>query len=200
MVIAPQQVLQYYEYFAVLAGIDDIVSFVPTVNTLYAGSTTQVCQATGGIITRLRSVAVEHCRFSYAAVIDLYSGFKIVYSGDCRPSQSIITAGAGCDLLIHEATFDDSMGADALSKRHCTTSEAVGVGTSMRAKHCVLTHFSQRYPSSSPHQLSLSSPSFPKAAFSTSFDFLRFAYPSQIASLPRTTRLLCDLYDVMDSE
>ena len=35
---------------------------------------------------------------------------------------------------------------DAECKRHCTTSEAVEVGTRMKAKHIVLTHFSQRYP------------------------------------------------------
>jgi ribonuclease BN (tRNA processing enzyme) len=71
---------------------------------------------------------------------------KIVYSGDCRPSQALITAGMNCDLLLHEATFNDTMSNDAECKRHCTTSEAVNVGLRMHAKYTVLTHFSQRYP------------------------------------------------------
>jgi hypothetical protein len=75
-----------------------------------------------------------------------YENMRIVFSGDCRPSQALITAGSNCDLLLHEATFDDSMESDAECKRHCTTSEAVTVGKRMKAKHIVLTHFSQRYP------------------------------------------------------
>jgi ribonuclease BN (tRNA processing enzyme) len=33
--------------------------------------------------------------------------FKLVYSGDTRPSQQLALAGSGADLLVHEATFDD---------------------------------------------------------------------------------------------
>jgi ribonuclease Z len=40
-----------------------------------------------------------------------------------------------CDLLLHEATFNDTMSSDAECKRHCTTSEAVNVGLRMHAKY-----------------------------------------------------------------
>ena len=49
-------------------------------------------------------------------------------------------------LLIHEATFDDSMIDDAKKKRHSTVSEALKVASDMQAYVVVLTHFSQRYP------------------------------------------------------
>jgi hypothetical protein len=49
------------------------------------------------------------------------------------------------DLLIHEATFDDSLAADAVAKRHSTTHEAVDVARRMRARVTILTHLSQRY-------------------------------------------------------
>jgi ribonuclease Z len=49
------------------------------------------------------------------------------------------------DVLIHEATFDDSLAADALAKRHSTTHEAVDVARRMRARVTILTHLSQRY-------------------------------------------------------
>jgi hypothetical protein len=38
------------------------------------------------------------------------------------------------------------MTAEARKKRHSTISEAVRVGTDMRAERIVLTHFSQRFP------------------------------------------------------
>ena len=48
-------------------------------------------------------------------------------------------------MLIHEATFDDELHADAVAKRHSTISEAIGVGVRMRARSVILTHFSQRF-------------------------------------------------------
>ncbi|KAF2276826.1 uncharacterized protein EI97DRAFT_433059 [Westerdykella ornata] len=70
---------------------------------------------------------------------------KISYSGDCRPSGQFAQMGRDTTVLIHEATFDDEMQADAKKKKHSTTSEALGIGASMGAKAVVLTHFSQRY-------------------------------------------------------
>ena len=99
------------------------------------------------LLEGMRSVPVFHCYDAYGLVLQLWKGgAKLVYSGDTRPCDRLVKAGAGADLLIHEATFDDSMQQDAVSKSHCTTSEAVDVGRRMRAKEIVLTHFSQRYP------------------------------------------------------
>ena len=89
-----------------------------------------------------------HCQNAYGIVLDLASGQKIVFSGDCRPSQSLVKAGINCNLLIHEATFDDIRMQDALKKKHSTISEAVGIAKKMNAEHTILTHFSQRYPKS----------------------------------------------------
>ena|SRR3990167_5289937 len=57
-----------------------------------------------------------------------------------------MNVGANADLLIHEATFESEMKGEAVSKKHCTTEEAITVGNAMNAKYIVLTHFSQRYP------------------------------------------------------
>lgn len=70
----------------------------------------------------------------------------IVYSGDCRPNRRLPKIGEWCDLLIHEATFDNELADDAVKKRHSTVDEAIGVAQDMKAGCCVLTHFSQRYP------------------------------------------------------
>ncbi|CAM9281156.1 unnamed protein product [Chrysoparadoxa australica] len=48
--------------------------------------------------------------------------------------------------MIHEATFEDSMHGDAVSKRHSTVGEALAVAREAEARMTILTHFSQRYP------------------------------------------------------
>lgn len=88
---------------------------------------------------------VSHCYGAQAVSLTFPTGFKVSYSGDCRPSNNFIKIGSGSTVLIHEATFDDEMQNDASAKKHSTTSEAIGVGVAMGAKRIILTHFSQRY-------------------------------------------------------
>ncbi|KAJ9149663.1 Ribonuclease Z 1 [Coniochaeta hoffmannii] len=91
---------------------------------------------------------VDHCEDARAVALTLTSGLKIAYSGDCRPSRQFASHRVGLDahLLVHEATLDDDLQKDAVAKKHCTISEALGVAKEMRAKNVLLTHFSQRYP------------------------------------------------------
>jgi len=96
-------------------------------------------------LTSISACNVDHCHGSLAVVLDFPNGFRAAYSGDCRPSEEFSRLGKGATLLIHEATFDDELEMDALSKKHCTTSEALGVGKKMEARRILLTHFSQRY-------------------------------------------------------
>lgn len=98
--------------------------------------------------TRLASVQmvpVNHCQHAYAGVFTWPSGLKVVYSGDCRPSDKLVEAGKGATLLIHESTFDDDKMSDALAKKHSTIGEALDVAHRMGARRVLLTHFSQRY-------------------------------------------------------
>ncbi|KAG8623523.1 hypothetical protein KVT40_008499 [Elsinoe batatas] len=88
---------------------------------------------------------VRHCNNAMAVSLTLPSGFKLSYSGDCRPSGRFAEIGKGSTVLVHEATFDDELKNDAIAKRHSTTGEALMVGAQMGAKAVVLTHFSQRY-------------------------------------------------------
>ena len=92
-----------------------------------------------------QAVLVTHCHGARALALTLPSGFKVSYSGDCRPSQAFSQIGRGSTVVIHEATFDDELAGDAVAKNHSTTSEALGVAEGMGARGCVLTHFSQRY-------------------------------------------------------
>ena len=99
--------------------------------------------ATG--LSNLVVCSVPHCYGSMAVSLTFPNGFKVSYSGDCRPSKSFAKIGRDSTLLIHEATFDDELQGDAEAKKHSTTSEAIGVAMAMRAKRVLLTHFSQRY-------------------------------------------------------
>ncbi|KAI8914665.1 beta-lactamase-like protein [Gorgonomyces haynaldii] len=76
---------------------------------------------------KLQAVPVVHSEDSFAVIVDMY-GKRIVYSGDCRPSQRLAQTALNSDLLIHEATFDDELQKDAQKKNHSTISEALSVG------------------------------------------------------------------------
>lgn len=99
--------------------------------------------ATG--LSNLVACAVTHCHGAMAVALTFPNGFKVSYSGDCRPSKPFAKIGRDSTVLIHEATFDDELQGDAEAKKHSTTSEAIGVAVAMRAKRVILTHFSQRY-------------------------------------------------------
>jgi ribonuclease Z len=96
-------------------------------------------------LTKMEAVEVNHCHGARAVSITLPSGFKVSFSGDCRPSRAFAQIGKGSTVCIHEATFDDELKGDAVAKKHSTTSEALSIAEGMQARACVLTHFSQRY-------------------------------------------------------
>ncbi|GFF91834.1 ribonuclease Z 1 [Aspergillus udagawae] len=100
-------------------------------------------QATG--LADILTTKVSHCRGAMAVSLVFPDGFKLSFSGDCRPSANFATIGRDSTVLIHEATFQDDMAVSAVAKKHSTTSEALEVGRMMQARTVVLTHFSQRY-------------------------------------------------------
>jgi len=76
-------------------------------------------------------------------------GRKIVYTGDTRPSKSLISLAKDADLLIHDATFDDELWERAREDGHSTPSQAAETAKKARAKWLILTHISARYKDSS---------------------------------------------------
>ncbi|PQK12918.1 hypothetical protein BB8028_0003g15330 [Beauveria bassiana] len=96
-------------------------------------------------LCRIRRVPVPHCWRSYATELELVSGLRIAWSGDCRPSSQFARACRGAHLLVHECTFGDDKQDHAKAKNHSTMSEALGVAREMQARRTLLTHFSQRY-------------------------------------------------------
>lgn len=88
---------------------------------------------------------VKHCPNAFGVCFIHKNGYKITYSGDTMPSDNLVELGKDSDLLIHEATMEDELSAEAVIKMHSTTSEAIEIGRRMNAKYTLLTHFSQRY-------------------------------------------------------
>jgi ribonuclease Z len=76
-------------------------------------------------------------------------GLKIVYSGDTRPTDGLLEAASGADVLIHEATFDDTLTCKADENRHSTVSQAAEVAKKAGVGSLILTHISSRYPDAS---------------------------------------------------
>jgi ribonuclease Z len=72
-------------------------------------------------------------------------GRKIVYTGDTRPFEGFSDFANYADLIIHEATFDDSLAEKADLDGHSTPSQAANQAKAAKAKNLILTHISARY-------------------------------------------------------
>jgi ribonuclease Z len=145
-------------------------------------------------VTGCHSVQVQHCPFSYAVILEGTSFGTLVYSGDCRPSHELAKEARGADVLIHEATFEDGMEAEAALKRHCTVGEALRVAQEMQAKCLVLTHFSQRYPKIPPTPATSSS-----VPIIFAFDFMRLT-PRNLLAASKLTPALRLLYPLVPGD
>ncbi len=72
-------------------------------------------------------------------------GRHIVYTGDTRPTETVIEASRDADLLIHDGTFGDEFADRARETGHATAREAAQVASDANVSQLVLTHISSRY-------------------------------------------------------
>jgi ribonuclease Z len=79
-------------------------------------------------------------------------GRKVVYTGDTRPLPGGMP-GPVCDadLLIHDATYDESEADRAAEFAHATASEAGIAARETRARMLALVHISSRYTGAPDH-------------------------------------------------
>ncbi|VTZ70285.1 ribonuclease Z, putative [Plasmodium chabaudi chabaudi] len=89
---------------------------------------------------------VNHIKESYGIKLESKDIGSIVYSADTRPCDNVKRFAKDCNILIHEATFDDELLVEAINKKHSTIHEAMQISLDVNCQTLILTHFSQRYP------------------------------------------------------
>lgn len=95
-------------------------------------------------LKRIYAVEAFHCFEAYGCMIEA-EDWRIFYSGDTKPNQNYLNYGQGVTLLLHEATLEDGLEADAEKKCHTTTGQAINIGINVNSWRTCLTHFSPRY-------------------------------------------------------
>ena len=110
-------------------------------------------------------------------------GVKVAYSGDTRPCSSVVELARGADLLIHEATFDDSLSVKAAEDGHTTASQAAEIALKAGVKYLALTHISARYEGDVSKILSQASSIFPNVIVAEDFQVLDLYPAFKVSSL-----------------
>ncbi len=72
-------------------------------------------------------------------------GTKVIYATDTRPSRRIASLASKADVLIHDGTFDSSLGEKARPEGHSTAAQAAKIAKAAKVRKLVLTHISARY-------------------------------------------------------
>jgi ribonuclease Z len=79
-------------------------------------------------------------------------GHKIVYTGDTRANYiSIREIASNADILIHDATYDESEAERGAEFYHATAAQAGEAASFLNARILVLVHTSSRYPDAQAH-------------------------------------------------
>ncbi|MCD6144925.1 MAG: ribonuclease Z [Methanosarcinales archaeon] len=77
-------------------------------------------------------------------------GRRIVYTGDTRPTDTVLEASRGVDLLIHDGSLAHDLVDWARETMHSTAREAALLAKEAGVRKLVLTHISSRYADPSP--------------------------------------------------
>ena len=82
----------------------------------------------------------------------LRPGRKIVYTGDTRANYtSISEIASDADILIHDATYDESEAERGAEFYHATAAQAGEAASFLNARILALVHTSSRYPDAQAH-------------------------------------------------
>lgn len=89
-------------------------------------------------------------------------GRTVVYTGDTRPSLTVVEVGRGADLLVHDSTFGEDERERAVETGHSTAAQAAEIAREAGVRRLVLTHISPRYARDAPELLAEAKAVFPE--------------------------------------
>ena len=101
-------------------------------------------------------------------------GRKVVITGDTGPSDEIVEAAWGADVLITEATFADEERGRAQETNHQTAAQAAEVAQRANVGLLALTHLSNRY--FGPEIADEARAIFPETVVPRDFDVVEIPY------------------------
>jgi ribonuclease Z len=102
-------------------------------------------------------------------------GRKIVYSGDTKPCDSVISLSKGADVLIHDSTMGSENSGQASEFGHSTSVEAAEVAKKAGVRHLFLVHISPRYDSVDALEAEARK-IFPESKAAADFDVFEVSY------------------------
>jgi ribonuclease Z len=105
------------------------------------------------------------------------AGRTVVLAGDTAPSEHVVSAAQGADLLVHEATFCEEEAERARETLHSTAGEAAAVALAAGVRLLALTHLSSRYFGSEVAQEARAV--FPDTVVPKDFDVVEIPFPER---------------------
>jgi ribonuclease Z len=104
-------------------------------------------------------------------------GRALVLTGDTAPSEDVVAAARGADLLVHEATFCEDEADRAQETQHSTALEAARVARDAGVHLLALTHLSSRYGAGEVEREARAV--FPDTVVPRDFDLIELPYPER---------------------
>jgi len=104
-------------------------------------------------------------------------GRRVVITGDTAPTDSVVEAAHGADLLVHDATFCADERERARETLHSTAADAALIASRAGVELLALVHLSSRYGSRASYEEAVAL--FPDIVVPRDFDVVAIPFPER---------------------